>query len=289
MYKTITYDNNKFNHYVVYEDGQICKILKDGEHRPLKYTLGKKGSIKVTPCNNTYRKFVSVNHVTATEFLKVAIGEFDTVEPIDGDYTNTHKNNLMVNKKHKQTPSRCPKKKDGALRYCRICDYRAEKEEQLEDFVQAGINDGAEFGKRNLCKSCRQAQRNVKNGGTFSNKVKSDEAHQNRRSYLENREARLRKVKEWAENNRGKSNSYKAKNKKERALRVPKRLTEDDKWMMQQAYLHAQAQTERHGIQFHVDHIIPLQGKTVSGLHVPSNLQVIPWYENLEKSNKFTA
>ena len=70
--------------------------------------------------------------------------------------------------------------------------------------------------------------------------------------------------------------------------RTPKWLTEDDYWMMELAYEHALEQSELHGIKFHVDHIIPLNGKYISGLHVPSNLQVIPDYENLSKSNKFT-
>lgn len=41
------------------------------------------------------------------------------------------------------------------------------------------------------------------------------------------------------------------------------------------------------GIPHEVDHIIPLQGATVSGLHVESNLRVIPMVGNRRKSNRF--
>lgn len=68
---------------------------------------------------------------------------------------------------------------------------------------------------------------------------------------------------------------------------LPCWLTAEDHAFMKDLYKIAAELTEQTGIPHHVDHIVPLQGKTVCGLHCPDNLQVIPATENLRKSNKF--
>ncbi len=52
-------------------------------------------------------------------------------------------------------------------------------------------------------------------------------------------------------------------------------------------YEEARRLTDETGIQHEVDHIVPMQGKLVSGLHIPGNLRVITCNENRKKGNRF--
>lgn len=69
--------------------------------------------------------------------------------------------------------------------------------------------------------------------------------------------------------------------------RLPAWLTQTDFWMMEEAFHLAHLRTNALNTPFEVDHILPLRGKYVSGLHVPANLQVIPRAENKRKANNF--
>ena len=51
-------------------------------------------------------------------------------------------------------------------------------------------------------------------------------------------------------------------------------------------YVEARRLTMQTGVQYHVDHIVPLKHPLVSGLHVPANLRVITKSANLHKHNK---
>lgn len=110
-----------------------------------------------------------------------------------------------------------------------------------------------------------------------------------RKFYAENAVAARIQKQEYQRNNLHIYAKIKAKRKAEQLKRTPVWLSPDDKWMIEQAYELAALRTKTFGFSWHVDHVIPLQGKTVSGLHTPYNLQVIPGVENIRKGNRFEA
>ena len=69
--------------------------------------------------------------------------------------------------------------------------------------------------------------------------------------------------------------------------RTPAWLTEFDKLKIRCVYSVAAMLTKENKEPWHVDHIIPLHGEKVSGLHVPSNLWFVRGIENTLKNNRF--
>jgi hypothetical protein len=83
----------------------------------------------------------------------------------------------------------------------------------------------------------------------------------------------------WFKNNRSKHNFKEAKRRAKKLQATPKWLSNEDWAKIKEIY-----DTCPKG--YHVDHIMPLQGINISGLHVPWNLQHLPAKENIIKGNK---
>lgn len=94
-------------------------------------------------------------------------------------------------------------------------------------------------------------------------------------------------AKKWREAHKGKKNADTAKRWAAKTQRMPKWLIKDEKERMSCYYQLSAMRTRESGYDWHVDHIIPLRGKHVSGLHVPWNLRVIPAQENMSKGNRY--
>lgn len=109
-----------------------------------------------------------------------------------------------------------------------------------------------------------------------------DQLAQRRRQNEERRQrAYIKKRKAWAAKNP--SRSHRRRKRTQQA--TPSWLTVEQAGQIAALYEEAKARPGN----WHVDHIIPLRGKNVSGLHVPWNLQVIPAKDNLKKGNRVEA
>jgi len=154
-------------------------------------------------------------------------------------------------------------------------------------------------GYRNDCKDCRKA-RSLKNfyADPDAKRAKNMEAYWKRKEqnpdlwkpiYLKVREKSLAvRQRLWSKQNRGAANALGKKYKLKKRNATPNWLTNEQVEHMQCLYKVAAMYTAEGLDIWHVDHIVPIRGKDVCGLHVPWNLRIITASENLRKGNKFS-
>jgi 5-methylcytosine-specific restriction endonuclease McrA len=104
----------------------------------------------------------------------------------------------------------------------------------------------------------------------------------NKKYRLENREKFNEVCKKWHQRNPEKHNEIIAKRRSQKKHGIIS-LSKEQRKIMRCFYKQADRLEKRFGLQFHVDHIIPL---SKGGLHIPTNLQVLPAKLNLKKNSK---
>jgi len=162
------------------------------------------------------------------------------------------------------------------IKTCRSC--------QRSQFISEFYKQSARgiSGVRGTCKECDNAKKSLYRAANRDKLIE-----QKKLDYQANKERYLKNKQQYRKENSGKINALNAARKVVIKQRTPKWLDEVGFERIQNEYKLAALLTKVTGSPWHVDHIIPLQGKNVSGLHVPSNLRVLQAAENISKKNKF--
>lgn len=154
-------------------------------------------------------------------------------------------------------------------------------EDKLHYFTGKPCKNGHIAIRRAINGCCTECE-SVKNNSEDRKKYMADYAASNR--------SKMRKIaSNWQKNNKGKVNANTAIRHAAKMQRTPKWLTKHDKLHIKCLYQLAAMRTRESGQVWHVDHVIPLQGENVCGLHVPSNLRVITAPENISKGNRYNG
>lgn len=116
-------------------------------------------------------------------------------------------------------------------------------------------------------------------------KNKERMSQQKKDKYKENPEPAKLRAKNWKKNNRARHNAICMARHARKLNAMPDWLSEFMLLGIDEIYSKARELTKITGIDMEVDHIVPLQGDTVCGLHVPWNLQILDSSTNYSKNN----
>ena len=249
--------------------GQIKVCSKCGEEKPVsdfsKHKMGKKGvrsSCKI--CEKNYRE---------ANRLRIKTYRRRYYKKNKDEILQKQKENYKKNKGKYRETKRDYYERNREKILLKNKDYR----ETNKDKVKVKQEEWRIKNRDKWLKSLREYRE--------TNKDKVKEAK--RRCYRAKTYLYREKASDWRKSNPNKTRFYRANYQANKKNATPNWLTEEQYKLIQEVYTHARECEMLTGDEYHVDHIVPLQGENICGLHVPWNLQVLPADLNLSKSNFF--
>jgi len=157
---------------------------------------------------------------------------------------------------------------------------------------------GIERTKDGHCKQCSYARKSAVRGAAWYVVNKEHVKALAAARYIANKAVILARNLAWSKENPEKRRAIdtackklhpengRANTAKRRAKKLQATPAWADEFIIGEAYALALLRTKMLGFAWHVDHIVPLRSKMVCGLHVHTNLQVIPAAHNMSKGNR---
>lgn len=176
------------------------------------------------------------------------------------------------------------------MKHCNTCNQT----KQTSEFSKRKASPDGLSAKCKQCDSAAKRQWREKNKDKYQEYNK--EYHQRNKEKVnsrsaawrqENPERAKRNVREWHRRNPEIANAHSRLYRHEK--RHPRRFWQCDEHRKEVERIYEEKlklNREAGGVAYHVDHIVPLKGQTVCGLHVPWNLQIVPAKENMSKGNR---
>lgn len=167
-------------------------------------------------------------------------------------------------------------KKDGLKPWCRQCKNEAQRAKRAKESAQKKADFEAWLATDEGIEHLRQKRE------FWLARHRENQAKHRRRNPESVKASQAR----YRESSKAKVN---AKNSARYAAKLKRTPLWADLVEIDYAYHAAQVIKDVYGTSWDVDHIIPLQGENVSGLHVQGNLQIMPPSQNRSKGNSFTC
>ena len=180
---------------------------------------------------------------------------------------------------------------------CNVC----EQHKDLESFYNS---KATKDGKTYTCKDCTKVRSSKYKKDNREATEQYSKAYR-KEYYKANREDKLlwqkgyrernldckreydkKQSKRYYENNKDSFLEKGARRRAQKLQATPPWVDKDHKKRLRSIYRACRSASEKSGKQHHVDHIIPLKGENICGLHVWWTLRIIPAQENLSKGNR---